>query len=62
MNIQHLKNLRPTEADMCYGAILPALDQHTMEIFEAGLTFWKLYLIDWIKPNLTQCLMREVYK
>ncbi|XP_018651235.1 putative cullin-2 (cul-2) [Schistosoma mansoni] len=60
MNTQHVKNLRPSEADMCYGAALPMADQHTMEILEVGLAFWRLYLIDCIKSRLSSCLMREV--
>ncbi|CAH8529414.1 unnamed protein product [Heterobilharzia americana] len=60
MNTQHVKNLRPSEADMCYGAALPMVDQHTMEILEVGLAFWRLYLIDCIKTRLSSCLMREV--
>nr|CAH8846410.1 unnamed protein product [Trichobilharzia regenti] len=60
MNTQHVKNLRPSEADMCYGAALPTLEQHTMEILEVGLAFWRLYLIDCIKNRLSSCLMREV--
>ncbi|CAH8547685.1 unnamed protein product [Schistosoma guineensis] len=60
MNTQHVKNLRPSEADMCYGAALPMADQHTMEILEVGLAFWRLYLIDCMKSRLSSCLMREV--
>ncbi|VDP58951.1 unnamed protein product [Schistosoma curassoni] len=62
MNTQHVKNLRPSEADMCYGAALPMADQHTMEILEVGLAFWRLYLIDCMKSRLSSCLMREVLK
>ncbi|KAA0193623.1 Cullin-2 [Fasciolopsis buskii] len=60
VNQQYVKNLRPTEAEMCYGAILPMADRHTMEILEVGLAHWKLYLIDNIKLRLSRCLMREV--
>ncbi|CAL8069648.1 unnamed protein product [Calicophoron daubneyi] len=60
VNQQYVKNLRPTEAEMCYGAVLPMAERHTMEILEVGLAHWKLYLIDVIKDRLSSCLMREV--
>ncbi|VDP89883.1 unnamed protein product [Echinostoma caproni] len=60
VNQQYVRNLRPTEAEMCYGAILPMADRHTMEILEVGLAHWKLYLIDNISLRLSRCLLREV--
>lgn len=47
---------------MCYSAILPIADRHTMEIIEVGLSQWKHCLIDNIKDRLVACLMREVLK
>ncbi|KAA3678740.1 cullin 2 [Paragonimus westermani] len=61
VNQQYVKNLRPTEAEMCYSSILPMADRHTMEILEVGLANWKLYLIDSVKDRLSGCLMREVH-
>ncbi|CAH8620215.1 unnamed protein product [Dicrocoelium dendriticum] len=60
VNQQYVKSLRPTEAEMCYSAVLPMAERHTMEILEIGLASWKAYLVDVIKDRLSTCLMREV--
>ncbi|KER28332.1 hypothetical protein T265_04792 [Opisthorchis viverrini] len=60
VNQQYVRTLRPTEAEMCYSAVLPMADRHTMEILEVGLAHWKLYLLDLIKDRLSACLVREV--
>lgn len=60
VNQQYVKNQRPTEAEMCYGASLLMVDQYTMEIMEVGLAFWKRRLFDVLGDRLSSCLMREV--